>query len=151
MGSFKLSRSYRTLRTPQKSTSGSANKNTSATSGKNSTCFRIGKVINILEGLPSPCWHLLAAGIGVETVISSIISEISFLQGPLSYTHSKKFSNLFSPAFAWSSPPRPPPGWMLQGRCRGWRSNPSEKCSQERLTRGTVTSTMCRTAHPSYA
>ena len=32
---------------------------------------------------------------------------------------------------------------------RRWRSNPSGKCSQERLTRGTVTSTMCRAAHPS--
>ena len=32
---------------------------------------------------------------------------------------------------------------------RRWRSNPSGKCSQERLTRGTVTSTMRRAAHPS--
>ena len=30
-----------------------------------------------------------------------------------------------------------------------WRSNPSDKCSQERLTRGTVTSTIRRAAHPS--
>ena len=30
-----------------------------------------------------------------------------------------------------------------------WRSNPSRKCSQERLTRGTVTSTMSMAAHPS--
>jgi len=30
-----------------------------------------------------------------------------------------------------------------------WRSNPSGKCLQERLTRGTVTSTMRRAAHPS--
>ena len=29
-----------------------------------------------------------------------------------------------------------------------WRSNPSGKCSQERLTRGTVTSTMRKAAHP---
>jgi len=34
-------------------------------------------------------------------------------------------------------------------RCRRWRSNPSGKCSQERLTRGTVTSTKRRAAHPS--
>ena len=33
--------------------------------------------------------------------------------------------------------------------CRKWRSNPSEKCSHERLTRGTVTSTMRRAARPS--
>jgi len=34
--------------------------------------------------------------------------------------------------------------------CRRWRLNPSGKCSQERrLTRGTVTSTMRRAAHPS--
>ena len=33
--------------------------------------------------------------------------------------------------------------------CWRWRSNPSGKCSQERLTRGTVTSTMRRAAHPS--
>jgi len=33
--------------------------------------------------------------------------------------------------------------------CRRWRSNPSGKCSQERLTRGTVTSAMRRAAHPS--
>ena len=32
--------------------------------------------------------------------------------------------------------------------CRRWRSNSSRKCSPERLTRGTVTSTM-RAAHPS--
>jgi len=32
---------------------------------------------------------------------------------------------------------------------RRWRSNPSGKCSQERLTRGTVTGTKCRAAHPS--
>jgi len=30
---------------------------------------------------------------------------------------------------------------------RRWRSNPSGKCSQERLTRGTITSTMHRAAH----
>ena len=30
-----------------------------------------------------------------------------------------------------------------------WRSNPSGKCSQERLTPGPVTSTMRRAAHPS--
>jgi len=29
-----------------------------------------------------------------------------------------------------------------------WRSNPSRNCSQERLTRGTATSTMRKTAHP---
>ena len=34
----------------------------------------------------------------------------------------------------------------LTGR---WRSNPYGKCSQERLTRGTITSTMHRAAHPS--
>ena len=33
--------------------------------------------------------------------------------------------------------------------CRRWRSNPSGKCSQERLARGTVTSTMRRAAYPS--
>jgi len=33
--------------------------------------------------------------------------------------------------------------------CRRWRSNPSGKCSQERLPRGTVTSTMRKAAHPS--
>jgi len=33
--------------------------------------------------------------------------------------------------------------------CRRWRSNPSGQCSQERLTQGTVTSTMRRAAHPS--
>ena len=33
--------------------------------------------------------------------------------------------------------------------CRTWRSNPSGKCSRERLTRGTVISTMRRAAHPS--
>ena len=32
---------------------------------------------------------------------------------------------------------------------RRWRWNPSKKCSQERLTRGTVTSTMRRALHPS--
>ena len=32
---------------------------------------------------------------------------------------------------------------------RRWRSNPSGKCSQERLSRGTVTSTMRKAAHPS--
>ena len=37
----------------------------------------------------------------------------------------------------------------LQCRGRRWRPNPSGKCSQERLTRGTVTSTMRRAAHPS--
>jgi len=34
-------------------------------------------------------------------------------------------------------------------KCRRWRSNPSGKCSQERLTPGTVTSTMRRVALPS--
>ena len=39
---------------------------------------------------------------------------------------------------------------MKTGTCsRRWRSNPSGKCSQERQTRGTVTSTMRRAAHPS--
>ena len=33
--------------------------------------------------------------------------------------------------------------------CRRWRSNPSGKCSQARLTRGTVTSATRRVAHPS--
>ena len=37
----------------------------------------------------------------------------------------------------------------LNYSCRRWRSNPSGKCSQERLTRGLVTSTMRRAAHPS--
>jgi len=32
---------------------------------------------------------------------------------------------------------------------RRWRSNPSGKCTQERLTRGTETTTMRRAAHPS--
>jgi hypothetical protein len=32
--------------------------------------------------------------------------------------------------------------------CMRWRSNSSGKCSRERLTRGAVTSTMRRTAHP---
>ena len=32
---------------------------------------------------------------------------------------------------------------------RRWRSTPFGKCSQERLTRGTVTSTMRKAAHPS--
>jgi len=42
-------------------------------------------------------------------------------------------------------------GWCLRVGMRGrrWRSNPSGKCSQERLTQGTVTSTMRRAAHPS--
>ena len=31
---------------------------------------------------------------------------------------------------------------------RRWRSNPSGKCSRQRLTRGTVSSTMRRAAHP---
>ena len=43
--------------------------------------------------------------------------------------------------------PLPPP--LSHTRCRRWRSNPSGKCSQERLTRGTITSTMCRAAHSS--
>ena len=33
--------------------------------------------------------------------------------------------------------------------CRSWRSNPSRKCSQERLTRGTVISPTRKTAHRS--
>jgi len=33
--------------------------------------------------------------------------------------------------------------------CKRWRSNPSGKFSQQRLTRGAVTSTMRRAAHPS--
>ena len=36
-------------------------------------------------------------------------------------------------------------GW--QADCRKWRSNPCGKCSQQRLTRATVTSTMRRAAH----
>jgi len=41
-------------------------------------------------------------------------------------------------------------GWAwVSFTCRRWRSNPSGKCSQERLTRGTVSSTMRRAAHPS--
>ena len=39
-------------------------------------------------------------------------------------------------------------GLMAQTR-RRWRSNQSGTCSQERLARGTVTSTMRRAAHPS--
>jgi len=35
------------------------------------------------------------------------------------------------------------------GGSRRWRSNPSGKCSQERPTWGTVTSTMRKAAHPS--
>ena len=63
-------------------------------------------------------------------------------------------------------PPGPIPGGAPPGICcpttsehasasgdgadgRRWRSNPSGKCLQERLTRGTVTSTMRRAAHPS--
>jgi len=38
---------------------------------------------------------------------------------------------------------------LLQMESRRWRSNPSGKCSQERLTRGTVISTMRRAARPS--
>ena len=34
------------------------------------------------------------------------------------------------------------------GSGRRWRSNPSGKCSQERLTRGTLTSTMTKAANP---
>ena len=37
----------------------------------------------------------------------------------------------------------------VASRSRRWRSNPSGHCSQERLTRGTVTSTMRKAAHPS--
>ena len=43
-------------------------------------------------------------------------------------------------------------GWPARRRaCRSrrWRSNQSGKCSQARLTRGTVTSTVRRAAHPS--
>ena len=39
--------------------------------------------------------------------------------------------------------------WCMTGAGRRWRSNPPGKCSQERLTRGTVTRTMRRAAHPS--
>ena len=38
---------------------------------------------------------------------------------------------------------------IIYRACRRWRSNPSGKCSLERLARGTVTSTMRRAAHPS--
>ena len=38
-------------------------------------------------------------------------------------------------------------GWWIGGR--RWRSDPSGKGSHERLTRGTVISTMRRAAHPS--
>jgi hypothetical protein len=49
-----------------------------------------------------------------------------------------------------SRPSSPPPTWPPPPlHCRRWRSNPSGKCSQERLTRRTVTSTMRRAAHPS--
>ena len=42
------------------------------------------------------------------------------------------------------------PRRVLEKVARGlWRSNPSRKCSQERLTRGIVTSTMRRAGHPS--
>ena len=63
------------------------------------------------------------------------------------------------------APPNPggPPDWREresrerrkrggeseEERCRRWRSNPSGKCSQERLTRGTVTRTMRRAAKAS--
>ena len=40
------------------------------------------------------------------------------------------------------------PGTSRASVCRRWGSNRSGKCSQERLTRGTVTSTMRRAAHP---
>jgi len=51
---------------------------------------------------------------------------------------------------AWNPRMVPGPGaGSVLGRCRRWRSNPSGKCSQERLTRGTVASTMRRAAHPS--
>ena len=42
-------------------------------------------------------------------------------------------------------------GYVGAGHTNGrrWRSNPSGKCSQERLKRGTVTSTMRRPEHPS--
>ena len=36
---------------------------------------------------------------------------------------------------------------MERQGCRRWRSNPSGKFSQERLTRGTVTSEMRKAAH----
>ena len=42
----------------------------------------------------------------------------------------------------------PPSPYCSSLTCRRWRSNPSGKCSQERLTRGTVTSTMRRAVHP---
>ena len=38
---------------------------------------------------------------------------------------------------------------MHRDECRGWRSNPSGKFLQERLTRGTVSSTMRGAAYPS--
>ena len=38
---------------------------------------------------------------------------------------------------------------VVPPHCKRWRSKTSGKCSQERLTRGTVTSTMLRAAHPS--
>ena len=36
----------------------------------------------------------------------------------------------------------------LPSVCRKWTTNSSGKCSQVRLTQGTVTSTMCKAAHP---
>jgi len=44
---------------------------------------------------------------------------------------------------------RLPPQDLSRTSCRRWRSNPSGKCSQERLARGTVTSTMRKAAYPS--
>jgi hypothetical protein len=42
------------------------------------------------------------------------------------------------------------PGQRGVGRDRRWwRSNPSGKCSRDRLTRGTATSTLCGAAHSS--
>ena len=62
---------------------------------------------------------------------------------------------LFSNLFAHTSHARSFSQAFLAGSlvsrgvgCRRWRFNPSGKCSQERLTRGTVTSTMRRAAHP---
>ena len=49
----------------------------------------------------------------------------------------------------WTCAAAPSPLHQVHHFCRRLRSNPSGKCSQERLARGTVTSTTRRAAHPS--
>ena len=56
---------------------------------------------------------------------------------------------VFSTSSLLFSPSRCTFTCILHSKCKRWRSNPSGKCSQQRLTRGTVTSTMRRAAHPS--